>query len=167
MKQKWPNNWVNPSPVFIQSEDAYYQGEGLLWYGKKDGPTEEDYAELEAAADGKSYSIDDLTLIGRYHPEWTTACDEKVNSPHDERAGGIGSEVYEMQNISRGASLADKKIWITGEDGSLTKMIPPNSGLYWTDDEQINRVGARPGSVADKYIGDEELYFDGMWKVAQ
>lgn len=167
----WPADWVKPSPVYVPGEQQYYPGEGMLWYGRENEPTKADYAALDAALESQGhgeYSIDKLTLVGRYHPKWTTACDEKVDTPKSSRDGGYGSPTYEMQNIFPGASLTEEPIWIHGKDGSLEKIVPPNSGLYWMDLNQMAWAGAEPKSVADEYIGDEKLYFDrvaGMWKV--
>ena len=163
----WSAKWAKPSPVY--ADGALYYGDGILWYGLKGGPTEEDYATLkrDMKAQGQPYTVDPRTLVGRHDASWTTAGYEKVDMPAKYRVGGLGSRTYEFQNITPGANIATKKIWIHGEDGTLEKIVPPNSGLYWIDDEQLPRAGARPGSAADIYIGDGEIYFDGLWKVRE
>jgi hypothetical protein len=152
----WPVNWIRTNMNVA------------IWYAlSTEGPTPEDYDALKAGMENagvSDYTVDDLTICGRYSVEWTTAEDERDGTPPEQMDGGLGSPIYEMQNIADGGLITDRKIWIySGE--SMTKMIPPNSGLYWMDDKQLAHAGAKPGSPADVYVGDKELYFDGMWRV--
>jgi len=52
----------------------------------------------------------------------------------------------------------------------LEKVVPPNMGAYYLDDNQMARAGAEPGTHADEYIGDKYIYFarlHGMYDVKQ
>ena len=154
----WPKEWIRT------------QDNVAVWFVMdKREPTQEDYDNLKAGMDNvgaPSYTVDELTLQGRYHANWTTQEDVLNGTPPEQMDGGFGSNIYEMQNLTPGGLIADDEIWIHGEGGTMDKMMPPNSGLYYVDDLQLAHCGAEPGSAADKYVGDKDLYFQGMWKVS-
>jgi hypothetical protein len=153
----WPKEWKRTN-----------KNVAIWWVMENREPTEDDYDALAIGMKNvgvTKYDVDDLSLVGRYHADWTTAEDVEDRTPPEQMDGGLGSNIYEMQNLTPGGKIAEKKIWIHGDDDSMTKMIPPNSGLYHVDNHQVARAGAEPDSPADKYVGDKELHFDGMWIV--
>ena len=166
------SSWSNPSPVYHQGE--YHLGAGWVFIGRERA-NDDDYTALEAFMNGKPYDVDGLATCGRYDRDWTTANDELVGTPPEHMLGGYGSSTYQMQLLYPGVQLTTDAIWLHGTntegDPTLEKVVPPNMGAYYLDDNQMARAGAEPGSHADKYIGEEGIiYFArlrGMYDVKQ
>ena len=151
--------------------------DGLVYVGKK--PMTDKHVEALMAFlvatngyTGPVPPIDPLSVVGRWHPDWSSAYEEASDG---EPYGGLGSPVYETQKVGTGVKFteADKPIWyrekIGGEflphDG-MVKGVPPNYGAYHTHDfgdgmTTENREGPKPGSQAERRLGDGEYSFDG------
>lgn len=156
-----PPNWSNPAPSFGSIG-------GLVWFGLK-AATDADLAELDAAIKRKAgpnakYKVDEASLVGRYHPDWSSHYYSKLD-PED-RPGGLGSHTYEMQKIREGVEFAKGPIFHFNATGNLVKSKPkgnagayhkvpdPNDPVYVT-----NYAGPRPGSPAARQIGTTKRFY--------
>lgn len=153
-----PDNWSNPSPVYING--GYVTG-GMVWIGKQ-AVTIDDIRALQDAY-GKNVKIDMGSLVGLYDWSWTSLFTRHSTG---QPMGGVGSTAYENQHVgeSQGAVFAKKAIWYTDCSGELVKGIPPEAGCYhlvmvgggYMDAYE----GPEKGSPADKVRGSGEFYWD-------
>ena len=145
--------WSNPSPVYVGGQ---YRSDGMLFIGY--GPvTINDLKELDEYMNGKSYGIDQRTLVGRWAENWTTYGDVLSQTKPEHMMGGKGSTPYMMQKVGAGVSFTDEPIWHTDINGYFVKAVPQafGEGAYhtiFTDGYGDNFEGPMPGSQAEELL---------------
>ncbi len=158
-----PDNWSNPSPVY---RNGKYVTNGMVWVGLQQA-TEGDIEALKEATGGIA-DVDEASLVGRYHPDWSS--NASLEKPRNARMGGLGSETYQLQKVGEGVRFSDEPMWL--RRGGEMVYDSPIDGAYHVAKVGVtyteNRDGPEPGSEADVYLGDGEFYFDhknGWWDV--
>ena len=123
-------------------------------------------------------AIDKGSLVGRFHPDYTTAWvedagSEKLRARRKRNAGGIGSLKYEVQELlkefggSEGGKhwkMPDPKyrergFWYKNEVGQMVSGMPPNAGLTHRRNG-VNVEGPKPKSRAAKVLLTHEIFWD-------
>ncbi len=157
-------NWMRGDYIDPQ-KNRYPNKPGWVFIGKE-AADQNDYDDLLAFVEGvdEPYNYDRLSIQGRWHPRWTYANAIILRIEPEDMMGGLGSNTYRMQKMHTGVKLTEERIWLNwyDEDGNqvMEKVVPPNKGAYHQDNNQMIWEGPMPGSQADKYIGDNKIFFD-------
>jgi hypothetical protein len=156
------------------SHSGEHHSDGMVWQGDLPMTRQDEldvYAMLRRDDDPHAHTMysgdsdeqmdaliqfDPASIVGRYDPEYSTYYFRHKGGT---KYGGIGSEIYERQNIGKGVKFTKKKIWIHGQ-GTMAKMIPPNHGAYHVDSLQRAIAGPEPLSLADELLGDGHYQWD-------
>ena len=156
--------WSIPGGVYVDGE---YQHDGLIWQGNLP-PTDEEYKALwdgmrerpglENKTDAElkeNVAIDERSLVGRWHPDYSSFAHEH----HQGHAqGGIGSFAYEHQIVGEQVKFAKKPIFYHTKDGELLHGIPKNG--WHTGKHGDAYEGPEPGSDSEKRLGDKHYRWD-------
>jgi hypothetical protein len=152
---QYPGGWSYPSPVSVNGQ---MMSDGMIWTG--DHPvTEEQMAELTETR-GHETSIDSLTKVGRWHPNYDTFY--HVHNQSAPRQGGIGSFAYETQKCGKGVVFTKTGIMFHHRNGKYKFGVPHNGAYHhrMAGDGQEDFAGPEPGSEAEKLLGDGEYFWD-------
>lgn len=143
---------------------------GMIWWGRE-AAEKNDIINLHIEL-GKDVVIDEPSLVGLYHPLWTSKGDSQKEAKN--RRGGFGSEIYQNQFTQSGVYFWDQRYdddgwyWI---DGEMVKGTPPNAGAIhqvYNDGYYDIWAGPEPGTDAEKFLGDSAYFFDvkqGVYQV--
>lgn len=149
-------SWSHPGPVWVHPTG--YETGGMIWIGNVPC-AESDIEAMRETLANPNAQPDPLSLVGRWHPDYSTFGNE--HNPSAPKNGGLGSFAYEMQKVGEdGVAFTKEEIWYYGKDGKSVKGIPPEAGAYHRDMYYEAWEGPKPGSPAEAYRGTGEFYWD-------
>ena len=111
--------------------------------------------------------VDRLSLVGKYHPDWSSAW-QKVKSGSPQ--GGVGSTTYEKQRCGAGVKFTRKAVWCYPdyESNELDRVVPSNYAYHYSEQRGTNVMGPEPGSEAERLLGDGTYVWNeerAMWEI--
>lgn len=159
-------------------------GGGMVWVGKQP-MTDEDFtffrewvtkkhamgATVVGAVPVEEFDadpwrfIDKQSIVGRLHPDYTTAWveagDSRTKPRRKRNAGGKGSDVYEHQYLPKGvkvpsAKSREKGMWYRNAAGQMVKGDP---GIYHIS-KGVNVEGPKKGSAAAKQLKGKKVVWN-------
>lgn len=153
--------WSYPNKVYNPAA-GQYEADGMI-YIDNEPMTEKDLADLKRYF-GMNVEVDERSIVGRYHPDWSTYFDEMTNNQN--KMGGKGSSVYELQKVGKGVTFIKGETWYFETlAGEMLYGKPPNEGAVhtvWIDDYPALLAGPEPGSEAEELLGDGEYKWNNV-----
>ena len=144
---------------------------GVIWAGLHKA----DEDDMETMPEGAV--PDELSLVGRYHPRYTAEIWERGETTTDP-LGGKGSHTYETKRlgVKGGGDIvfrdSSDPIYHYDPDGNYVhgQLLYDKTGTgYHVDEYGMTHAGPRPGSAAERIIGDGHVEWDDkkdLWTVA-
>ncbi len=143
-----------------------YASSGFIFMGERQ-VTAADLAELEDYIGGTPL-IDHRSVVGRWHPEWSSAYYDDYPD-HQNKPGGLGSHTYEVQKVNplnngavEFAPEDQEEVFHYDPDHNFVhgKIDYPNTGRAFYRATIGTVAGPRAGSLAALLLGDGSYVWD-------